>query len=686
MIATGTKTTTRMEGWTGRVVARILPPDGEADYEYTLKDRVNRIDPQELVSVRPTMGKRTPMTNILQLGKATEEALLTDDVRWTTLDIYLSKEGCEDEHVHMNRASQEQVTSALHRMELSIGKKLEKTLAPEKVKEIKKGEKMRSKGEEVTKQTVFIPSDGDDEDGERAEWNVEGMSNGDFWKQVATDFAPGQACVEVTVHDTVLSVTIDACPPSVIAVRAFDNFEGRVFVGIPLVIDLDLLYADQAIIDWFVDGEKVRSDNVMYTPTENDIGKYVAVLIQPLRPGHSGAEYQEAYRFKYTVEERPNNAVLPLRHEWIANRTRTEDSLRVMTFNILAHEKAFMDLREDNSGLYPYCNDDIIVRSRRAPLILHEILAYQADVICLQEVDQTSFESLFRPVLRVYGYQGYFRKKMGTREGIAMFWDTQHTFEEASEEDMQSYLIQSLFPKSKEDILEDWKSMYDVYDFLEEDEELRTVLTKKLGHVVQIAKLTRKNASSGPKKLVVSNKHLFFHSMGHHIRLLQLFVICHKLQKERQGYPLLFCGDFNTTPHTGGVRLLLDKHVPHDHHTAWKHLDTFDWEKDDHMGEETPTEESRKPPSVRLAESFPVLESGYAEFPLFTHYIADFCDTLDYILTSQASEREEYGLVATACAPMPTKEEIEKHTAMPSEEWPSDHVSLVCDLKFQQAK
>jgi len=41
MIATGTKTTTRMEGWTGHVVARILQLDGEADYEYTLKDWVN---------------------------------------------------------------------------------------------------------------------------------------------------------------------------------------------------------------------------------------------------------------------------------------------------------------------------------------------------------------------------------------------------------------------------------------------------------------------------------------------------------------------------------------------------------------------------------------------------------------------------------------------------------------------
>ncbi len=80
------------------------------------------------------------------------------------------------------------------------------------------------------------------------------------------------------------------------------------------------------------------------------------------------------------------------------------------------------------------------------------------------------------------------------------------------------------------------------------------------------------------------------------------------------------------------------------------------------------------------------MKSGYEEFPVFTHYISAFCDTLDYILTSQASETEEYGLVATNSAPMPSKEMIEKNTAMPNKEWPSDHVSLVCDFEFQTAK
>ena len=620
----------------------------------------------------------------------------------------------------MNRASQELVTNAIQRMELSIAKKLEKTLPPELIQGTEKGRtEKRARESRRSKLCSFHPTTNENDEPSQREWNVDGLVNGDFWKQVATTYTPGQVCITVQVHNTTIPLSVDSCPPTVTAVRAFDHFEGRVFVGIPLVVDLDLLFATHAIVDWYVGGKHVCSDNVMYTPTEQDVGKEVVVSIRPLRPGHDGADYLEAYRFKHSVEERPNNAIMPLRQEWIRKRDRSDKkSLRVMTFNILAHEKAFMDADDDNSGLYPYCDDDIIARSRRGPLILHEIMAYQADVICLQEVDDTSFAHLFRPALRLCGYQGFYRKKMGTREGIAMFWDTRHTFEEASEDDIHSYSIQGLFPKDKSDILEDWKSMYDVYDFLQEDDDLRTILTKKLGHVVQIASLTRKDSSFGPKKLVVSNTHLFFHSKGHHIRLLQLFAICHKLAKERDGFPLLFCGDFNTTPHTGGVRLLLDKHVPHNHHTAWKHLDTFCWETEGHLKEETSDaeEERRQPPSVHLADSFPTLQSGYEEFPVFTHYISAFCkcleatllsfcmlmftvssiltffncfiigDTLDYILTSQASETEEYGLVATRSAPMPSKEEIEKNTAMPSKEWPSDHVSLLCDFEFQTAK
>jgi mRNA deadenylase 3'-5' endonuclease subunit Ccr4 len=45
-------------------------------------------------------------------------------------------------------------------------------------------------------------------------------------------------------------------------------------------------------------------------------------------------------------------------------------------------------------------------------MIVSEILAYKADIICLQEVDASIHNSLLSPVLRACGYQGYYSNKV----------------------------------------------------------------------------------------------------------------------------------------------------------------------------------------------------------------------------------------------------------------------------------
>jgi hypothetical protein len=118
---------------------------------------------------------------------------------------------------------------------------------------------------------------------------------------------------------TTIPLAIDSCPPSITAIRAFDNFEGRVYVGVPLVVDVDLLYAGGVIVDYYVGGMLVCSDCVLYTPSLDHIGKEVAAMTQPVRPGHDGREYRETYRFVHVVEQRPLNGVLPLQYDKIGH-------------------------------------------------------------------------------------------------------------------------------------------------------------------------------------------------------------------------------------------------------------------------------------------------------------------------------------------------------------------------------
>lgn len=59
----------------------------------------------------------------------------------------------------------------------------------------------------------------------------------------------------------------------------------------------------------------------------------------------------------------------------------------------------------------------------RIQLIIKELLGYNADVICLQEVDNKVFDHHLQPLLKAEGLEGVFDRKGGVvSEGVACFW------------------------------------------------------------------------------------------------------------------------------------------------------------------------------------------------------------------------------------------------------------------------
>ena len=46
------------------------------------------------------------------------------------------------------------------------------------------------------------------------------------------------------------------------------------------------------------------------------------------------------------------------------------------------------------------------------PMIVAELLSYNADILCLQEVDLNIYESLLRPVFEAHGYESFFSNKV----------------------------------------------------------------------------------------------------------------------------------------------------------------------------------------------------------------------------------------------------------------------------------
>ncbi len=88
--------------------------------------------------------------------------------------------------------------------------------------------------------------------------------------------------------------------------------------------------------------------------------------------------------------------------------------LRVVSYNILAQSKL-------KGPKYAYCTGTQVNWQVRRNILLQELLSFQADVLCLQEVDH--FEDWWRPQLSRAGYDGVYQKRARFhRDGVATFF------------------------------------------------------------------------------------------------------------------------------------------------------------------------------------------------------------------------------------------------------------------------
>jgi mRNA deadenylase 3'-5' endonuclease subunit Ccr4 len=437
--------------------------------------------------------------------------------------------------------------------------------------------------------------------------------------------------IQVTESETMhVPLIIDPCPPTITKVTTFGSFEhSRLFEETPLVVEVGLLYATRAKITWFADAQEVCHDNCCYTPTKSDVGKVITVVVTPLRAGHDGKGCEEAYQYKRPVEALPSMPILSsLRDDFLVHRDRLQEEkqIRVVSYNILADQNASRDVkRDDEDKMYSHCKLDDIVKWRRHPLIVHEIIKYQSDIVCLQEVDRDVFNCLLRPCLEAHGYQGYYSEKgvddnSSVREGCAMFWSLD-AFESVRLSDMKTFTFREMFQQFVCDERvhkSEWNSLKDVATLLTQHEHLQDVLFNKLGHVLQTVCLTEKRSK---EKVLVGNTHLFYHPQASHVKCLKMLIACRQLEiesLENELSPLILCGDFNSTPDSGVMELLLNRFVDSGDKDTWEHLCT--WEYEDGAGAGVGDLKHVESINLEYPTSFPKLITAYEKAPEFTHY------------------------------------------------------------------
>nr|CAD7442221.1 unnamed protein product [Timema bartmani] len=243
-------------------------------------------------------------------------------------------------------------------------------------------------------------------------------------------------------------------------------------------------------------------EGYFYTPSTSDIGHKLKLSCVPKNGDQEGP--QSEVISSTSVGAGPGMCPFEKRHVFTKERLPSKN-FRVVSYNILAD--LYADSEVARTQLYPYCPPYALTIDYRKQLILRELLGYNADLICLQEVDSKIFDLDLTPVLGSVGYEGVFHRKGGTvSEGVAC-----------------------LFHKSKFRLLdtksvvlaEELKTNSLFSDIWKRIEKNCALAERFLARTTCLQCTVLESVEDPREQVIVGNTHLYFHPNADHIRLLQ---------------------------------------------------------------------------------------------------------------------------------------------------------------------
>ncbi|NXW06726.1 ANGE2 protein, partial [Fregetta grallaria] len=188
----------------------------------------------------------------------------------------------------------------------------------------------------------------------------------------------------------------------------------------------------------------------------------------------------------------------------------------VMSYNILSQ-----NLLEGNSHLYKHCRQRLLIWTYRFPNILQEIKQLDADVLCLQEVQEDHYRTEIKPSLESLGYHCEYKMRTGRKpDGCAICFKT------------------SKFSLISSNPVEFFR--HDI-PLLDRDNVGLVLLLQPRFHY-------KTNAA-----ICIANTHLLYNPRRGDIKLTQLAMLLAEIasvapQKDGTFCPIIICGDFNSVP------------------------------------------------------------------------------------------------------------------------------------------
>ncbi|KAG5468263.1 hypothetical protein LSCM1_02241 [Leishmania martiniquensis] len=557
------------------------------------------------------------------------------------------------------------------------------------------------------------------------------LPNGVFWRYAQI------LCVNETAVQVLHNV------PTVTAITS----PGTPYVGLPLVCaNVSLLFASEESLcfEWCVLSKapastrstghneapfRVVGTGSTFTPTSDLEGK--AMMLRVSLDSTTGLWTE--MRLPGVVRQLP-----PPVSRWQETATAVNyPAFRVVTYNILYDD--FCTSKSSKTKIYPFATDEILDLENRKVRIVQELLAYHADLLCLQECGLKVFEAYLLPVMRACGYEGvYFNKAGSVKEGCGFLFRTS-----------RFKLVQSA------SVPLNFETLTTMFPELGARVGACPELKEALSAVTSIGARVLLRETTSDKEVVVGNTHLFYHANACHIRVLQAYMLLHWLNNAALTLPgdeaasplrptfadgtpprrpLVICGDFNCTHPTGAYRLLTTGQVEADD-PSWEKGKIFWWgcgrmlgcdpeQLEELLGEdtvlpqataarkhltrtcescaETPKEtmsppeevagEARTEGPVEGGEQERVIEKVFREAlygPQLRLQDAYQCTDLSLPWTNfTLTFREvidyiffsEDSLEVLRTVPIPPESELAENFALPNKKYPSDHIALVADL------
>lgn len=376
----------------------------------------------------------------------------------------------------------------------------------------------------------------------------------------------------------------------------------------------------------------------------------------------------------------------PADRDWIVLDESTPktsfERFTVLSYNTLCDGSA-------SPSHYGYVPSRALSWEFRRDLLLSEIRGHDADIACLQEVDQGSYNEFFREQLAYNGYKGVYwprGRAMGMGEEEAKSVDGCATFFK----DSKFILLDKQMINFGQTAVRrpDAKGQDDIYNRLWQKDHIAVVVFLE-------------HRMSG-QRLIVVNAHLYWDPAFKDVKLIQSAIMMEELTKLAEGYakwppctdktafrfseadgeqgeeqiepapsaeyksgdeiPMLICGDINSAPGEAVYNLIAHGGLTEAHPDLGKRM----YGNLSRQGMTHP---------FKLKSAYGMI----GELP-FTNYTPDFKSILDYIWYS-TNQMQVTGLLGEV-----DKEYLKRMPGFPNYHFPSDHLALLAEFSFRAKK